>query len=240
MISMTRNSWPHVWQLKTYQMYHIQTEHWKMSSSFAMSDRGVDNNRLGEAVTPSHAQPSQKHFKSDTSLHQHICNLLSYKDEHYDTFTSSYNDCVTAGFFATHLHSILAWNPYKSPHWSDSTSQSSSSKRHARHWSLWLTFCSHKYEKLNNKVYQLKENQNNNCFPLQTDVRGQTSSGNNPSQFQHKGFIVATIIGRERWRGFCSQQKTWQTRTGGLSSTVTLFSWMCLTNKKLFRVSDYI
>lgn len=133
-------------------MYHIQTEYWKMSSSFARSDRGVDNNRLGEAVTPSHLQPSQEHFKSDTSLHQHICNLLSYKDEQYDTFTISYNDCVTAGFLATHLHSILAWNPNESPYWSDSTSQSSSSKHHARHWSLWLTFCSHKYEKLNKSI----------------------------------------------------------------------------------------
>lgn len=153
MISMTRNSWPHVWQLKMYQMYHIITEYWKMSASFATSDRGVDNDRLGEAVTPSHiSRPSQKHFEPDTSLHQHICNLLSYKDEHYDTFTSSYNDCVTAGFFATHMHSILAWNPNKSPYWSHSTSQSSSSKRHARHWSIQRTFCSHKYEKLNTSL----------------------------------------------------------------------------------------
>lgn len=178
MIFMTRNSWPHIWQTKTYQIY--QTEHWNMFPLLNHRRCQITDNNV-EAFTPSRCCNSRKHLIWDISLHQHVSNLLSHKDERHPTLTSSCRDYLTAvkeaGCFASHLHSVWDTNLV-----------------HARHHSSCLTSFWHKYENLNTNLSAWKKNKRRLFPPVVRCWRDRVVHwGNDPSWSWHKQFIMTTV-----------------------------------------------
>lgn len=111
MICMTWNSWPHIWQIETYQM----DQNSELNTCFWTTDdvgQWCQQQQTGKSfhtIVPSGPRKVCAQLLTVRKSHRKFhSNSTSYKDEQYDTFTSCYySDCFTVMMKLVSLTEII-------------------------------------------------------------------------------------------------------------------------------------